>query len=71
MWIADAMRKPAIHVPALMAGRSTRIQGRMPTMNGIITTIDQYGTPTFLPQALQVAGAAGPSHILRIHDMPG
>jgi hypothetical protein len=36
-----------------------------------MVTIDQYGTPTFLPQDLQVAGKAGPRKDARTLEIPG
>ena len=41
----------------------TRGASKIEIINGAIANMDRNGTPTFLPQCLQVAGIAGPRHI--------
>jgi hypothetical protein len=71
MCIADIARKPTATTPSLARIGSANAALTIERMNGSTAMTDQYGTPTFFPQALHVVGLAGPRQNLRIRETPG
>lgn len=62
---------PAAQSAILNASCSASAEAKRAARNGMTANIEIYGTPTFLPHALHVAGTAGPRHILRRIEIPG
>jgi hypothetical protein len=63
---------PTINAPACGNSEGRNAETTTAAKNGdAAIRLRPQGTPTFLPQTLQVAGMAGPRWERRSHEMPG
>ena len=69
--MTDDTKKPTITSSTLTARGSIKLAAIKAIPKGKTAIMEVYGTPTFFPHALHVAGTAGPRNNLRTFDIPG
>ena len=67
----DVTTRPTDQRADFTAKMSTNAEPTIDAKNGNTVHSEEYDTPTFPPQAWQIAGNAGPRHIRRVKEIPG